>query len=79
MSIDPRLLSDPSKAHLIPNIDYTTAREMIGERGAQAKLLHNQVLRDELQKAGVKVRLFDPSFTGHSGTTISNTKNTHSS
>jgi aspartokinase len=79
LSIDPRLLKNKKDAQLIESIDYTTAREMIGERGAQAKLLHNQVLRDELQKAGVKVRLFDPSNTSHSGTLISNEKNTQSS
>ena len=60
MSADPRLLDKWNEARLIEALDYITAREITWVRWAQAKLLHSQVLREELQKAWIKVRLFNP-------------------
>jgi len=74
LSCDPRLLENPSEAHLISQVDYITAKEITWVRGAQAKLLHAQTLRSQLQLAGIKVRLYDP-FTGGKGTLISQEKN----
>lgn len=60
LSADPRLLDDPKDAKLLPKVDYLIAREITGENGAQAKLLHPQSLRTEVQHAGIKIYLFDP-------------------
>lgn len=76
LSSDPRVVKAGTK--LIPQIDYLTAKEITGTRGAQAKLLHHQVLRRELQEAGIKVRLFDP-FSESRGTLISKAKDENSS
>ncbi|MDC0506232.1 ACT domain-containing protein [Candidatus Gracilibacteria bacterium] len=66
MSADPRLLEDPKKARVIESLDYLTAREITGDSGAQAKLLHHQTLNSRVQEAGVRVHLFDPfSKTSH--------------
>lgn len=77
LSADPRIVKDGT-AKLIQEIDYLTAKEITGTRGAQAKLLHPQVLRKELQEADIKVKLFDP-FSNSPGTVISKSKNTLSS
>ncbi len=77
LSSDPRVVKW-KKTKLIEQIDYLTAKEITGIRWAQAKLLHNQVLRKELQEAWIKVRLFDP-FSDSKGTLISKLKNTESS
>ncbi|NVP17667.1 hypothetical protein HUU51_03025 [Candidatus Gracilibacteria bacterium] len=77
LSSDPRVVKG-GKTKLIEQIDYLTAKEITVIRGAQAKLLHNQVLRKELQEAGIKVRLFDP-FLDSKGTLISRVKNPDSS
>jgi len=77
LSSDPRVVKW-KKTKLIEQIDYLTAKEITGIRWAQAKLLHNQVLRKELQEAGIKVRLFDP-FSDSKGTLISRMKNPDSS
>ncbi|MDP2090269.1 MAG: hypothetical protein Q8K30_01605 [Candidatus Gracilibacteria bacterium] len=77
LSVDPGLL-DSGKPKLIQKIDYLTAKEITGIRGAQAKLLHNQVLRRELQEAGIVVHLFDP-FKNTKGTIISREKDKNSS
>lgn len=71
LSSDPRVVKWGTK--LIPQIDYLTAKEITGTRGAQAKLLHHQVLRRELQEAEIKVRLFDP-FSESRGTLITKAK-----
>lgn len=71
LSSDPRVVNEKTK--LIEQIDYLTAKEITGIRWAQAKLLHNQVLRKELQEAWIKVRLFDP-FSDSKGTLISKLK-----
>ncbi len=78
MSSDPRLLDNPSDAILIEKLDYLTAKEIIWVRWAQAKLLNSQVLRRELQEAGIKIKLFDP-FSSWKWTIISQDKNIYSS
>jgi hypothetical protein len=40
------------------------AREITGDSGANAKLLHSQAIREEVQDAGVKIHLFDPFLLG---------------
>lgn len=70
LSTDPRKLNDPDSAKLIQNIDYLTALEIIWSRGAQAKLLHHQSLREQVQEAWVRIHLFDP-FKSELGTWIS--------
>jgi len=77
LSSDPRVVKW-WKTKLITDIDYLTAKEITWIRWAQAKLLHNQVLRKELQEAGIKVRLFDP-FSDSKWTLISRMKNSDSS
>ncbi|MCD5380898.1 hypothetical protein LR004_03125, partial [Candidatus Gracilibacteria bacterium] len=71
LSADPRILDSSDDAILIPELDYLTAREITGDCGAQAKLLHHQTLRSEVQEAGVKIHLFDP-FSGEEGSWIVN-------
>jgi len=75
LSADPRIISD---AKLIESIDYLTAKEITGVRWSQAKLLHSQVLRKELLKKWINVRLFDP-FSDSKGTLITKNKNPESS
>ena len=75
LSADPRIISD---AKLIESIDYLTAKEITGVRWSQAKLLHSQVLRKELLKKWINVRLFDP-FSHSKGTLITKNKNPDSS
>ncbi len=77
LSVDPGMLEN-WKAKLIQKIDYLTAKEITGIRWAQAKLLHNQVLRRELQEAWIAVRLFDP-FKNNKWTIISREKDENSS
>lgn len=72
LSSDPRLLAD-SEAKLIEEIDYITAKEITWIRWAQAKLLHSQVLRRELQESWIEVHLYDP-FRETKGTIISKNK-----
>lgn len=69
LSCDPRFLKNPDDAQLIPELDYLTAREITGDCGAQAKLLHHQTLRSEVQEAWVKIHLFDP-FNSSDGSWI---------
>jgi len=71
LSADPRIVKWKTK--LIENIDYLTAKEITWVRWAQAKLLHSQVLRQELQKAWIKIHLFDP-FKNTKWTIISRNK-----
>jgi aspartate kinase len=75
LSADPRIVDNPK---LIEQIDYLTAKEITWVRWSQAKLLHSQVLRKELLKKWIKVRLFDP-FSDSKWTIISKTKNPESS
>lgn len=71
LTADPRILNDPSSAKLIKEIDYVIAREITGDSGANAKLLHSQAIREEVQDAGVKIHLFDPfSLSEENGTWI---------
>lgn len=77
LSSDPRVVKW-WKTKLIEQIDYLTAKEITGIRWAQAKLLHNQVLRKELQEAWISVRLFDP-FSDSKWTLITKNKNPESS
>lgn len=60
LSADPRVLYDANSAKLITQMDYVTAREITGDCWANAKLLHSQAIRAEVQDAGVKIHLFDP-------------------
>jgi len=77
LSADPRVV-EWWKLKLIEEIDYITAKEITWIRWAQAKLLHHQVLRKELQESNIKVRLFDP-FSDNNWTLISRDKNLNSS
>jgi len=63
LSADPRVLHNPDSARLITQLDYVTAREITGDSWANAKLLHSQAIREEVQEAGVKIHLFDPFCT----------------
>ncbi len=69
LSADPRILDNSEDAQLIPELDYLTAREITWDCWAQAKLLHHQTLRSEVQEAWVKIHLFDP-FSGEVGSWI---------
>jgi len=69
MSADPSILYNPEDAQVLEKIDYLTAREITWDNWAQAKLLHHQTLRSEVQEAGIKIHLFDP-FSGEEGTWI---------
>ena len=71
LSADPRILENPKNAKLIPELDYLTAREITWDCWAQAKLLHHQTLRSEVQEAGVKIHLYDP-FSWEKGSWIVN-------
>ncbi len=75
LSADPRIVKNNTK--VIEQIDYMTAKEITWIRWAQAKLLHSQVLRKELQEAWIWVRLFDP-FSDNKWTLISKDKNKES-
>lgn len=71
LSIDPRVYSwDKSKIKLIKNLDYMTAKEIVWVRGAQAKLLNTNALRNELLSAWVMVHLFNPFDKSNPGTYI---------
>jgi aspartokinase len=76
LSADPRIVKSWTK--LIKEIDYLTAKEITWVRWAQAKLLHSQVLRKELQNAWINIHLFDP-FKNTEWTIISRNKSTTSS
>ncbi len=73
LSADPRILNNPGDAVLIPELDYLTAREITWDCWAQAKLLHHQTLRSEVQEAGVKIHLYDP-FSWDEGSLIVNNR-----
>ena len=60
MSADPRILENPADAVVLKQLDYLTAREITWDCWAQAKLLHHQALRSQVQEAWVKIHLFDP-------------------
>lgn len=60
LSADPRILDNPKNAKLIKNLNYLTAREITWDNWAQAKLLHYQTLRSEVQEAWIKIHLYDP-------------------
>jgi len=69
MSADPRILDNKEDAIVLKKVSYLTAREITGDSGAQAKLLHPQTLRSEVQEAWIKIHLFDP-FSGEDGSWI---------
>ena len=69
LSIDPRIITKWVKPKLIRLLNYFTAREITG--GASVKALHEQALREELQKAGIIVKLYDPRRPESPWTTIS--------
>ncbi len=71
MSADPRILDHPEDAVVLWQLDYLTAREITWDCWAQAKLLHHQALRSQVQEAGVKIHLFDP-FSWSEGSWIIN-------
>ncbi len=60
LSADPRILYNPKDAILIEELNYLSAREITWDSWAQAKLLHYQTLRSEIQEAWIKIHLFDP-------------------
>ncbi len=60
LSGDPRILDNPKDAVLIEKLDYLTAREITWDNWAQAKLLHHQTFRSEIQEAWIKIHLYDP-------------------
>lgn len=63
LSADPKILDNPKEAKLIKNLNYLTAREITWDNWAQAKLLHYQTLRSEVQEAWIKIHLYDPFST----------------
>lgn len=69
LSSDPRILENQDDAKLIEKLDYLMAREITWDTWAQAKLLHHQALRTEVQEAWVKIHLFDP-FSSEDGSRI---------
>jgi bifunctional aspartokinase / homoserine dehydrogenase 1 len=75
LSADPRIVKNTK---LIERIDYFTAKEITWARWAKAKLLHDKVLNEELLKAWINIRLFDP-FSWNPWTLISRSKNENSS
>jgi len=77
LSADPRIV-EWGKTKLIDKIDYLTAKEITWVRWAQAKLLHSQVLRKELQESWINVHLFNP-FENTKWTIISKNKSNESS
>lgn len=60
LSWDPKILENPKNAKLIKKLNYLTAREITWDNWAQAKLLHYQTLRSEVQEAWIKIHLYDP-------------------
>ena len=71
LSADPRILDNPDNAKIIEKLNYLTAREITGDSWAQAKLLHPQTLRSEVQESWIKIHLFDP-FSWKPGSWIVN-------
>jgi len=71
LSADPRILDNPKSAKILKKVNYLTAREITGDSWAQAKLLHPQTLRSEVQESGIKIHLFDP-FSWEEGSWIVN-------
>lgn len=76
LSADPRIVTSWTK--LIKELNYITAKEITWARWAQAKLLHSQVLRKELQESWINVHLFDP-FSDSDWTLITKNKNNKTS
>lgn len=70
LSADPRVLRNPHFAKVLSRLDYITAREITGDNGASAKLLHSQAIRREVQDAGVKIHIYNPFTSGEEGTWI---------
>ncbi len=75
LSADPRMLSNPKDAVLIKKLNYLTAREITWDNWAQAKLLHYQTLRSEVQEAWIKIHLFDPFSTDNDWSWIDDSEN----
>jgi aspartate kinase len=60
MSWDPRIVNNPK---LIENLNYMIAQEIIWSRGSQAKLLHTQSLRQEIQEQDIPVHVYNPFWS----------------
>lgn len=70
MSADPRLLDDEKTAQLIERLPFLIAKEIVGVRGAQAKLLNAEAMKPQIIRSGVSVRLRNPTKTENPGTII---------
>lgn len=70
MSADPRLLDDPASAQLIERLPFMIAKEIVGVRGAQAKLLNAEAMKPQVIRSGVSVRLRNPTKPESPGTII---------
>lgn len=70
MSADPRILEHPETAKLISRISFLIAKEIVGGRGAQAKLLNSDAMRQQVIKSWISLRLRDPKNTLSQGTMI---------
>jgi len=70
LSADPGMLKDANSTQIIKYLDYITTKEIVGARGAQAKLLNQHALREELLEQNIRVHLFNPFDSGE-GTWVS--------
>lgn len=70
LSADPGMLKDANSTQIIKKLDYITTKEIVGARGAQAKLLNQHALREELLEQNIRVHLFNPFDSGE-GTWVS--------
>ncbi len=72
LSADPKILDNSWDAILIKKLNYLAAREITWDCWAQAKLLHHQTLRSEVQEAWIKIHLYDPFLKDSDWSWISN-------
>lgn len=72
MTTDPRLLRwTHMQAQVIEEMDFWIAKEVVGVRWAQAKLLNSYAMLPQVIRSWIDIRLRDPSDTHSTGTTIS--------
>ena len=73
MTTDPRLLEwSEEVAQVIREINFWVAKEIVWERGGQAKLLNSFVTLPQVTQSWIEVRLRNPQIIGDKGTLISN-------
>lgn len=72
MSADPRMLGDSWEiARILEEINYWIAKEIVGVRWAQAKLLNPYTMLPPVIQSGVDIRLRDPKEQSNPWTLIS--------